>query len=115
GIINVNQLQTENKTTSELINQLLTGLQSNSSSLVVKPHRLIVMQDSNITQDEIISNESVYSVIIVITNGTYQTYLLNKELEDSMFTRLYLLKGQNITKFSLDYEESGVLVWKVIY
>lgn len=115
GIVNVNELQTQNKTTSELINQLLTGLQSNSSSLVVKPHRLIVMQDNNITQDEIISNESVYSVIIVNTNGTYQTYLLNKELEDSMFTRLYLLRGQNITKFSLDYEQSGVLVWKVIY
>jgi dolichyl-phosphooligosaccharide-protein glycotransferase len=114
GIVNVNQLQNQNMSTSELINQLLAGLQGNNT-LVLKPHRLLVMKDNNITQNDIISNESLYSIILVDNNGTYTTYLLNKELEDSMFTKLFILRGQNVTKFTLAFEQSGVLVWKVVY
>lgn len=113
GIVNVNQVKNQNISTPELINQLISGLQGNSS-LIVKPHRLIVMDNNNITQNDIVSNESVYSIVIVNNNGTYNTYLMNKELEDSMFTRLYILRGQNITQFSLDYEQPGVMVWKVV-
>ena len=113
GIVNVNQAQNQNMSTPELINQLLSGLQGNSS-LVVKPHRLIVMQNNNITQNDIINNESLYSIVIINNNGTYTTYLMNKELEDSMFTRLYILRGQNVTQFTLDYEQPGVMVWKVV-
>jgi dolichyl-diphosphooligosaccharide--protein glycosyltransferase len=114
GIVNVNQLQNQNMSTSELISQLITGLQGNSSTLVIKPHKLIVMQDNNITQNEIVSNGSAYSIVIVKNNGTYMTYLMNKELEDSIFTKLYLLKGQGVTQFILNYEQPGVFVWRVI-
>jgi dolichyl-diphosphooligosaccharide--protein glycosyltransferase len=113
GIVNVNQLQSQNMSTPELVNQLLSGLQGNSS-LVVQPHRLIVMQNNNITQNDIISNESKYSIVIINTNGTYTTYLMNRELEDSMFTRLYVLRGQNVSQFTLNYEQPGVMVWKVV-
>lgn len=114
GIINVEQVQNQNISTSELVSQIISGISSNSSSIVVKPHRLIVMQDDNITQNEIVSNDSLYSIVIVNNNGTYDTYLMNKELEDSMFTRLYILRGQNITQFTLDYEQPGVMVWRVV-
>lgn len=114
GIINVEQVQNQNMSTSELVSQIISGISSNSSSLVVKPHRLIVMKDDNITQNEIVSNDSLYSIVIVNNNGTYDTYMMNKELEDSMFTRLYILRGQNITQFTLDYEQPGVMVWKVV-
>lgn len=113
GIVNVNQLQNQNMSATELISQLTTGLQSNSSTLIMKPHRLIVMQDNNITQNDIVSESSLYSIIIVKTNGTYTTYLLNKELEDSMFTKLYILRGQGISQFKLAYEQPGVIVWSV--
>jgi len=113
GIIDVNKLKNQNMSTSELISQLLAGVQGNNT-LVVKPHKLIVVQNNNITQNDIVSADSPYSIIIVNTNGTYMTYLMNKELEDSMFTKLYLLRGQGITKFTLEHEESGVMVWKVI-
>ena len=112
GIIDVNQLQSQNMSTSQLVNELSTGLEGNSS-LIMKPHRLIVV-NNNITQDSIVSNESAYSIIIVNNNGTYMTYVMNKELEDSIFTRLHILKGQGMSLFTLDFEQSGVMVWKVI-
>lgn len=113
GIINVNELKNQNMSTSEMINKLLTGVQGNNT-LVIKPHKLIVVQDNNVTQNDVVSADSPYSIIIVKTNGTYMTYLMNKELEDSIFTKLYLLRGQGITKFALDYEQPGVMVWRVI-
>lgn len=114
GIININEIQNQNMSTSELIGKLITGLQSNSSSLVAKPHKLIVMQNNTITQNETISDSGVYSIILVNNNGTYMTYVMNKELENSMFTKLYILRGQGITQFTLDYEQPGVMVWKVV-
>jgi len=113
GIINVNELKNQNMSTSEMINKLLAGVQGNNT-LVIKPHKLIVVQDNNVTQNDVVSADSPYSIIIVKTNGTYMTYLMNKELEDSIFTKLYLLRGQGITKFALDYEQPGVMVWRVI-
>ena len=38
GIVNVNQLQNQNISTSRTDRQLITGLQSNST-LVIKPHK----------------------------------------------------------------------------
>ncbi|OPY22761.1 MAG: Oligosaccharyl transferase STT3 subunit [Methanobacterium sp. PtaU1.Bin242] len=113
GIINVNELKNQNMSTSEMINKLLAGVQGNNT-LVIKPHKLIVVQDNNVTQNDVVSADSPYSIIIVKTNGTYMTYLMNKELEDSIFTKLYLLRGQGITKFALDFEQPGVMVWRVI-
>lgn len=112
GIVNLNQID-QNKSTSELINEFVNGLQDNSS-VIVKPHRLIVMENNSITQNDTVSDSGVYSIIIVNNNGTYMTYIMNKELEDSMFTRLYILRGQGISQFSLDYEQTGVMVWKVV-
>ena len=44
---------------------------------------------------------------------------MNKELEGSMFTRLYLTNGAGLTKFKLVHKEGklidpyGVMVWSV--
>lgn len=115
GLVDVNQLQNKNQniSTSELIKQLIAGLQGNNS-LVIKPHRLIVIRNNNITQNDIVSNNSIYSIVIVNNNGTYMTYVMNKELEDSMFTKLFILRGQGIRQFTLSYEQPGVMVWKVV-
>lgn len=112
GYINVNQIQNQNMTVSQLIPQLSAALNSNSSNLVIKPHKLIVVQDNNITMDEVVSNSSPISIILSIQNGTVETYVMNKELEDSMFTRLYILNGQNLTQYKMVYQQPGVMVWQ---
>ena len=110
GLVNVNQLQNQNVSTSVVINQIIGGLQGNNS-LVMKPHKLIVIQGNNVTQNEIVDNSSQISIIINQQNGVYETIVMNRELEDSMFTKLYLLGGMNLTQYKLAYGQPGVLVW----
>jgi dolichyl-diphosphooligosaccharide--protein glycosyltransferase len=43
---------------------------------------------------------------------------MSKELEDSMFTRLYFMQGEGLTRFKLAHEEPSegiaeVMVWNV--
>ncbi len=110
GLINTEQLQNQNLSTTELTSQLISGLQGNSS-LVVQPHKLIVIQGNNVTQNEIVNNNSPISIIINDQNGTYDTIVMNAQLEDSMFTKLYLLGGMGLTQYKLAYQQPGVLVW----
>ncbi len=110
GMVNTNQLQNQNLSTTELVNQLVSGLQGNSS-LVIKPHRLVVIQNNNVTQNDIVSDSSQISIIINDQNGTYDTIVMNRELEDSMFTKLYLLGGMGITQYKMLYGQPGVIVW----
>jgi dolichyl-diphosphooligosaccharide--protein glycosyltransferase len=110
GLINTEQLQNDNVSTSELTSQLVSGLQGNSS-LVVQPHKLIVIQGNNVTQNEIVNNNSPISIIINDQNGTYDTIVMNVQLENSMFTKLYLLGGMGLTQYKLAYQQPGVLVW----
>lgn len=113
GIINANQLQNQNMSTSQLVSKLSTGLQENST-LIAKPHKLIVMANNTIIQNETVSEEAIYSIVIVNKDGTLMTYVMNKELEDSVFTKLHILGGQGISQFTLGYEQPGVMVWKVV-
>ncbi|MDD1764362.1 MAG: dolichyl-diphosphooligosaccharide--protein glycosyltransferase subunit STT3 [Methanobacteriaceae archaeon] len=113
GIINVNQLQNKNITASQLITQLSSELQGGNGTLLIKPHKLIVMADGNITQDQVVSNESQFSIVFIKEGDTFMTVVMNRELEDAMFTRLYLLKGQGLAQFRLAYQQPGVMVWTV--
>jgi dolichyl-diphosphooligosaccharide--protein glycosyltransferase len=113
GIINVNELQSQNKSTQQLVNDLITGLQGNST-LIVKPHRLTVMVNDTIVQNDIVNEDAIYSIALVNDKGTLMTYVYSKELEDSMFTKLYIFRGQNLTQFNLAYEQPGVMVWNVV-
>ena len=113
GIINVNELQSQNKSTQQLVNDLITGLQGNST-LIVKPHRLTVMVNDTIVQNDIVNEDAIYSIALVNDKGTLMTYIYSKELEDSMFTKLYIFRGQNLTQFNLAYEQPGVMVWNVV-
>ena len=40
---------------------------------------------------------------------------MNKELEDSMFTRLFFMGGAGLTQFKAAYGQPGVMVWSVTY
>jgi hypothetical protein len=114
GIINVNQLQSQNKTTQQLVADLISGLQDGNSSLIAEPHRLTVMVNDTIVQNDIVSEEGVYSIALVNDNGLLMTYVYSRELEDAMFTKLYIFRGQGLEQFSLAHEDQGVMVWKVV-
>ena len=104
GLINTQLLQNENLSTSELTSQLVSGLQGNNS-LVVQPNQLIVIQGNNVTQNETVNSNSPISMIII------DTVVMNTQLMNSMFTRLYLLGGMGLNQYKLVEAQPGVFVW----
>ncbi len=81
---------------------------------MLDPHRLIVVQNGNVVMNQVISNESIFSIALIKENNDYLTIIMNKELEDSMFTRLYFENGAGLSKFKLVHRDGGVMVWNVI-
>ena len=114
GLINTNELQSQENTTSSsvLYNEILTELKGGNGSLVLKPHKLMVINNGNLTE-QIVSNDSSFSILVIGENSTYITVAMSKELEDSMFTRLYFMGGAGLTHFNMSYAQPGVMVWKV--
>lgn len=113
GVVDVNEIKNDTNDTKQFLSKLSTELQNGNSSLVLKPHKLIVVQDKTITQNQVVSADSQFSIAIIKDGESYMTVVFNKELEDSMFTRMYLLRGQGLSKFNLAYEQQGVMVWNV--
>ena len=71
------------------------------------------------TVNQIVSNESSFSIALIKENNIYLAVILNKELEDSMFTKLYIMNGAGLSKFKLVHKEGGiidphgVMIWNV--
>ncbi len=110
GIVNTNAIKTNN--TNLTINQISNELQTGNGTLIIKPHKLILINNNTVTQ-QIVSNSSQYSIIIINENNSYIAVAMNKELEDSMFTRLFFMGGAGLTQFKPLYGQPGVMVWGV--
>lgn len=85
---------------------------------VTEPHRLMIVSDGNKTFDQVINNESLFSILVVKQDNNLITVAMSKELEDSMFTRLFFMQGEGLTRFKLAHKEpvegiSEVMVWNV--
>ena len=91
----------------------------NNQIHVLEPHKLVMVQNNDVLINQIVSDSSSFSIILVKENNSYLAVLMNKELEDSIFTRLYLTNGAGLSKFKLIHKEgrtidpSGVMVWNV--
>jgi len=92
------------------------GLLVNSSQ-IAQPHRLIIVNNGKKALDQVVDNQSTFSIILIRDSDGIMTVALNRELEDSMFTRLFFLQGEGLTRFKLAHKEpSGtpeVIAWNV--
>jgi dolichyl-diphosphooligosaccharide--protein glycosyltransferase len=70
-----------------------------------------VIQGNNVTQNETVNSNSPISMIINDQNGTIDTVVMNTQLMNSMFTRLYLLGGMGLNQYKLVEAQPGVFVW----
>ncbi len=75
--------------------------------------------NNTLVQNDIVSEEGIYSIALVNDNGLLMAYVYNRELEDAMFTKLYIFKGQGLNQFKLAHEELNctsleLLVYKVV-
>jgi dolichyl-diphosphooligosaccharide--protein glycosyltransferase len=111
---NTTVIQGDNNVVAQINgSEILAGLWV-SENKIAEPHRVISIVDGNVSYDKVKNNASMFSIILDKQNNTYITVAMNQELENSIFTRLYFLKGQGLTKFQLAHEEPGVLVWNVL-
>ncbi|HML05808.1 MAG TPA: peptide transporter, partial [Methanobacterium sp.] len=96
-------------------NNVTAGLNYAQGNLtqLIEPHRLTVVANNKVVQDNIVSNDSPISIVIMIQNNSGLAIVMNKELENSMFTRLFIFGGAGLTKFKMVEQQPGVMVWNV--
>jgi dolichyl-diphosphooligosaccharide--protein glycosyltransferase len=101
--------------------KVVAGVQykQNNQTQILEPHKLIVVQNGKVVINKIISSYSSFSMILIKENNSYLAVIMNKELEGSMFTRLYLTNDEGLTKFKPVHKEGkiidpyGVMIWSV--
>jgi dolichyl-phosphooligosaccharide-protein glycotransferase len=95
------------------LQEIMMELKNGDNKLLIKPHKLIYVTD-NKTIERIESNSGQYSIIIIKNpDETYTSVLMNRELEDSIFTRLYFENGNGLRHFNYLYGQYGVKVWGI--
>ena len=77
----------------------------------IKPHKLVIIEGNLLVRDEVVDSNAQLSLIVLGSNNQYTTVIMNRELEDSIFTKLFLLGGFNQTSFRFLHQEPGVLLW----
>ncbi|MGZ7118114.1 MAG: STT3 domain-containing protein [Methanobacterium sp.] len=96
-------------------NNVSAGLKysQGNQTKVIAPHKLTMVVNNQVVKNEIVSNDSPISIFLVVENNNALAIVMNKELENSMFTRLFLFRGMGLNKFKIVSEKAGVTVWNV--
>ena len=81
----------------------------------LKASRLILIEDGYIMKNESIkgAKDGNYTLFIMGQDNEYTPILIDKKLENSMFTKLYLLGGANQNIFEPVHSENGVMLFNV--
>ena len=81
----------------------------------LKASRLILIEDGYIMKNESIkgAKDGNYTLFIMGQDGDYTPILIDNKLENSMFTRLYLLGGAGQDVFEPVHAENGVMLFNV--
>ncbi len=114
---NVVNITGENNVTVQISGSNVTGgLQVGKK--VMPPHRLIIVTNGTTAVNTVVNNESTFSILVYYQDNNLITVAMSKELEDSMFTRLFFMNGSGLTHFKLAHKEpaegiSEVMVWNV--
>ncbi|MDI6819057.1 MAG: STT3 domain-containing protein [Methanothermobacter thermautotrophicus] len=77
----------------------------------INPHRLTIIEGDLLVKNEVVDSDAQLSLIVIGSGNQYTTIIMNRELEDSVFTKLFLLGGFNQTSFKFLHQEPGVLLW----
>ena len=81
----------------------------------LKASRLILIEDGYIMKNESIkgADDGNYTLFIMGQDNEYTPILIDEKLENSMFTKLYLLGGANQNIFEPVHSENGVMLFNV--
>jgi dolichyl-diphosphooligosaccharide--protein glycosyltransferase len=74
----------------------------------------MIIDDGYVVVNETVNESGNFTLLIIGNNNTYNSILMSKELENSLFTRLFILGGFGQDRFELVNMEPGVSLWKII-
>ncbi|ADP76980.1 Oligosaccharyl transferase STT3 subunit [Methanothermus fervidus DSM 2088] len=97
------------KKANEINATILMGTKGNLNE--VKPHKLVIIEGNRVVKNEIVDKDSNYGLVVIGQGGSYVTIVMDKQLEDSVFTKLFILGGFNQTTFKYLHSEPGVSIW----
>ncbi|HMK53387.1 MAG TPA: STT3 domain-containing protein [Methanobacteriaceae archaeon] len=105
-------LQADNGVVAQISSNNVTAGIMTDKNKVVAPHKVTLIEN-NTVMSQVVSNQSSFSILIIKEGDMYLAIAMNKELEDSMFTRMFFMQGQGLTRFKPIYAQPGVIVWNV--
>ncbi|MDR0911705.1 MAG: dolichyl-diphosphooligosaccharide--protein glycosyltransferase subunit STT3 [Methanobrevibacter sp.] len=82
-----------------------------------------IYEDGVLVKNETVNKTGEFSLMVIGIGDTYYSYIMNNELEHSMFTKMFVLAQYGIdggidqSRFefmSVDKNTNGVLLWKII-
>ena len=81
----------------------------------LKASKLILVEDGYLMKNESIKGaaDGNYTLFLMGSDNQYTPILMSNELENSMFTKLYLFGGSGQNIFSNVHNENGVMLFKV--
>ena len=79
----------------------------------LKASDLIVIEDGYLTVNKTLDKEGNYTLYVIGSGNDYTAILMDNELKDSVFTRLFLLGGAGQDTFTLTNMQEGVSTWSI--
>ena len=81
----------------------------------LKASKIVLIEDGYVMKNETIkgAENGNYTLFIMGNGGEYTPILIDKKLENSMFTQLYLMGGAGQDIFEPVHAENGVMLFKV--
>ncbi|HII71144.1 TPA: hypothetical protein HA265_00115 [Candidatus Woesearchaeota archaeon] len=91
---------------------------ANAQGATVRPTSVVYITETGTEEKEFIGDVIGASIILIPTNGGYQSLLSHPLLANSIFTRLFYLEGHGLKYFDKFSDAQGVtggrvIVWKV--
>lgn len=107
--------------TNETTAQMTTVWSNNGSKVDIngteynplKASNLIAIENGYLTVNKTLNKDGNFTIYLIGSDNSYTAILMNNELKDSVFTRLFLLGGAGQDTFVLDDMEEGVSVWSI--
>ncbi len=76
-------------------------------------NRMLVIEDNIVWKNETVNASGNYTLLLMGNNGTYTSVLMSKELENSMFTKLFILGGFGQDSYELIHMDNGISLWQI--
>ena len=74
---------------------------------------VLVIEDGYLVNNQTLNKDGNYTLYLMGYGGSYTAILMDNVLENSVFTKLYLLGGAGQDTFKLDHMDNGVAVWTI--